>query len=218
MKMNRKNFQDVNMLGHINYLLEHFGYFGIIVALIGGIIGVPIPDEVLLTYVGFNVFQGKLTYFPALFSAFLGAFGGITLSYILGIKLGLPFLHRFGPKFHITEEKINKTKNLFSKYGSYLLFFGYFIPGVRHITAYLAGINGYSYKRFSLFAYLGALTWSFTFITLGTVLGEKWSFVLLNIEKYKLIIIPAVILFAGVVAVMYWRKRRSPAKQKEIFE
>ncbi len=198
-------------MGHLNYLLEHFGYFGIIVALIGGIIGLPIPDEVLLTYVGFNVFQGKFAYFPALFSAFLGAFGGITLSYILGIKLGLPFLHRFGPKFHITEEKINKTRNLFSKFGPYLLFFGYFIPGVRHITAYLAGINGYSYKRFSLFAYLGALTWSFTFITLGNVLGEKWNLVLVNIEKYKMIIIPVAVFITIAGGIMYWRKRRSPA-------
>lgn len=202
----------------MNYLLEHFGYFGIIVALIGGIIGLPIPDEFLLTYVGFNVFLGKLAYFPSLLSAFLGAFGGITLSYILGIKLGLPFLHKFGPKLHITEERINKTKNLFTKFGPYLLFFGYFIPGVRHITAYLAGINGYSYKRFSLFAYLGALTWSFTFITLGTALGEKWNLVLLNLEKNKIVIIPGVILLTVIIGIVYWRKRRSPAKPKEIFE
>ena len=35
-------------MGHqLDYLLEHFGYIEIIIALIGGIIGLPIPDEVL---------------------------------------------------------------------------------------------------------------------------------------------------------------------------
>ena len=37
---------------HIDFLIGHFGYLGIIVVLIGGIVGLPIPDEVLLTYVG----------------------------------------------------------------------------------------------------------------------------------------------------------------------
>jgi membrane protein DedA with SNARE-associated domain len=39
-------------MDYLNHLIEHFGYLGIIFALIGGIIGLPIPDEVLLTYVG----------------------------------------------------------------------------------------------------------------------------------------------------------------------
>jgi membrane protein DedA with SNARE-associated domain len=38
---------------HIDFLIGHFGYFGIIIALVGGIVGLlPSPDEVLLTYVG----------------------------------------------------------------------------------------------------------------------------------------------------------------------
>ena len=58
---------------HIDFLIEHFGYLGIIVVLIGGIVGLPIPDEVLLTYVGYIVFQGKLKYILSLLSAFSGA-------------------------------------------------------------------------------------------------------------------------------------------------
>lgn len=78
-------------MGHLNHLIEHFGYLGIIIALVGGIIGLPIPDEVLLTYVGYNVFAGKLVYLPSLLCAYFGASIGITLSFILGIVLGLLF-------------------------------------------------------------------------------------------------------------------------------
>lgn len=198
----------------LDYLLEHFGYFGIMIALIGGIIGLPLPDEILLTYVGYNVFQTKMAYIPSLLFAFAGAIGGISLSFLLGVKLGLPFLHKFGPKIHITEDKIDRTKKLFAKFGPYLLFIGYFIPGVRHITAYLAGINSFSFKKFAIFAYAGAALWVFTFITLGKVLGEEWSKVAIYMSKYSIYIIFIVILVLIVGAFVYWRKKRVSNNKK----
>ncbi|MFF2446924.1 DedA family protein [Neobacillus sp. NPDC058068] len=192
---------------HLNHLIEHYGYFGIIIALVGGIIGLPIPDEVLLTYVGYNVFGGKMAYLPSLLSAFAGACGGISLSYILGVKLGLPFLIKFGPKLHITEEKVSKTRKQFLKLGPFLLFAGFFIPGVRHITAYLAGINGYSYRKFALFAFSGAVTWCFSFITLGRVLGENWVIVGTYLSKYSIYLIFAFLL-GCLIFYTYWRKKR----------
>lgn len=42
---------------HLNHLIEHYGYIGIMIALVGGIIGLPIPDETLLTFVGYNVLR-----------------------------------------------------------------------------------------------------------------------------------------------------------------
>ncbi|PGS78519.1 alkaline phosphatase [Bacillus cereus] len=193
---------------HLTYLIEHFGYFGIIIALIGGIIGLPLPDEILLTYVGYNVFQGKMSYLYSLASAFIGASGGISLSYFLGIKLGLPFLRKFGPKIHITEEKVNRTKKLFVKLGPYLLFVGYFIPGVRHITAYLAGINCYSFKKFALYAYSGAIFWCFTFITLGRKLGEKWNKIETYVSRYNIYLILMVVLLFSI-GYIYWRKKKA---------
>ncbi|MFJ5716118.1 DedA family protein [Neobacillus sp. NPDC093127] len=192
---------------HLNHLIEHYGYFGIIIALVGGIIGLPIPDEVLLTYVGYNVFEGKMSYLPSLLSAFAGACGGISLSYFLGVKLGLPFLIKFGPKLHITEEKVSRTRKLFLKFGPFLLFVGYFIPGVRHITAYLAGINGYSYRRFALYAYSGAVTWCFSFITLGKVLGKNWVLVGTYLSKYSIYFILGFLL-SCFIFYTFWRKKK----------
>jgi len=193
---------------HLNHLVEHYGYFGIMIALVGGIIGLPLPDEVLLTYVGYNVFGGKMSYLPSLLCAFAGACGGISLSFILGIKLGNPFLHKFGPKLHITEAKITRTRKLFAKFGPFILIIGFFIPGVRHITAYLAGINGYSYRRFALFAYFGALIWCFIFITLGRVLGENWVMVGTYLSKYSIYLI-LIFLLGCLIFYTYFRKKRT---------
>ncbi|MDP4083688.1 MAG: DedA family protein [Bacillota bacterium] len=191
----------------VDYLLVHFGYLGIIIALMGGIIGLPIPDEVLLTYIGFNVFQGKLSYLLSLICAFIGAMGGITLSYFIGYKFGLPLLKKVGPKFHITEDKINKTENLFKRFGPYLLVVGYFIPGVRHLAAYIAALNRFPYKKFAIYAYFGALIWSSTFITLGKILGRDWILVETYVTKYSIYLI-AFILVAAIIVYFLWRRKK----------
>lgn len=46
---------------HIGELIAHYGYFGIVIALAGGIVGLPIPDEFLLTFVGYNVSKGVMS-------------------------------------------------------------------------------------------------------------------------------------------------------------
>jgi membrane protein DedA with SNARE-associated domain len=161
----------------IGNLVQQYGYIGIFLLLILGIVGLPIPDEVFLTYVGFNVYLGRLSLFTSIIVSIFGTCIGITLSYQLGKRLGLPFLERFGPKVKISKRKLDVTQSLFSKYAGILLFIGYFIPGIRHVTAYIAGIASYRMASFSLFAYSGAILWVCVFIGLGNVLGGNWMIV-----------------------------------------
>ncbi|MFP3121557.1 DedA family protein [Ectobacillus funiculus] len=165
-------------------LLMHYGYLGLILALAGGVVGLPVPDEVLLTFVGYNVSRGHMTYFVALASGYAGAFLGITISYILGLKLGLPALRKWGPKLRITEDNIQRTHTLFDKYGPVVLVVGYYLPGVRHLSAYFAGISSMSVRKFCFYAYTGALLWVSLFITLGMKLGDHWSYVESCIHQY----------------------------------
>ncbi|WP_019121908.1 DedA family protein [Brevibacillus massiliensis] len=193
---------------HLAYVISHYGYVGIYAALALGVIGLPLPDEALMAFLGYMVSQGKVLFSLSLLSAFLGSATGITVSYILGLKLGLPFLKKYGPKIHITEQKLQWTHNLFEKYGSVLLFFGYFIPGVRHITAYLAGISGMERRTFALFAYSGALLWSFSFIMLGRALGENWHRVERIAHRYGWYLVICIVLL-GLVSALLLRLRRS---------
>jgi len=52
--------------------ITQYSYPGIFIALGLGILGLPIPDEMLLAFVGFLIFQGKLIYFYAIAVAFIG--------------------------------------------------------------------------------------------------------------------------------------------------
>ncbi|MCH5584393.1 DedA family protein [Shimazuella sp. AN120528] len=193
----------------LSELITRYGYIGIFAALSLGIVGLPIPDETLLTYTGYNVFQGKMVYSLAVISAFLGAATGITISYGIGYKLGLPFLRKFGPKIHITTEKIERTERYFKKYGNFLLFIGYFIPGVRHLTAYLAGIARDDLRKFMIYAYSGALCWSITFISIGHELGEKWFLVEEYIHRYgRFLPIALFVIVIGVFLFLHFRRSK----------
>lgn len=196
----------------INFLIEHYGYFGIIIALVGGIVGLPIPDEFLLTYVGYNVFKGTMSYSLSLISAMVGAMIGITLSYVLGKRLGYPFLMKYGPKFHMSHDRIEKTKKLYEKLGPFVLLVGYYIPGVRHLSAFLAGINGFSLRKFAVFAYSGAFIWVFTFITLGRIVGPDWKVIDQYIVRHTIKFSIFLLIVLIIISLFYWWKQKKSKK------
>ncbi|EIT87120.1 alkaline phosphatase like protein [Fictibacillus macauensis ZFHKF-1] len=189
--------------------IVHYQYIGIFLALCLGIIGLPIPDEVLLTFSGYLISQGKMEFFLALLFAFAGAVSGITLSYVLGKKLGLPFLRKFGPKIGIHEDKIEVTQKYFQKYGNIVLLIGYFIPGVRHLSAYVAGISDMSWRKFMFYAYSGGLIWASFFLILGKSLGAKWKLV----EEYAREFGLYALLIAAVIALVIWLIYRKKQKR-----
>ncbi|MFD1425706.1 membrane protein DedA with SNARE-associated domain [Kroppenstedtia sanguinis] len=179
-------------------LLSQYGYLGIFFFLVLGIIGLPLPDEIMMTFIGYLTSIGQLNLVFAFLSAVAGSMCGITVSYYLGGRLGYPFLKRYGSKFFITPKRLRTTQILFRKYGNWVLLFGYFIPGVRHVTAYMAGISRMSPFQFASYAYVGAFTWCTAFIGLGYLVGAQWESVFQAMHRYGLIalwiLIPVLVL------------------------
>ena len=152
-----------------------YGYFALFILLVLGLFGLPVPDEVLLTFSGFLVFQGVFQPFPAYWVAFLGSICGITISFGLGRWVGTAVIKRFGARINITTEKMKRVHIWFETYGKWTLFFGYFIPGFRHVTAMVAGASKLEYPVFALFAYSGGLIWSSLYVSIGFFLGHEWE-------------------------------------------
>lgn len=186
-------------------LLQQFGYIGIFLFLVLGIVGLPLPDEIMMTFLGYLTTIGQLDLLGTYLSALSGSICGITISYFLGLKLGYPFLKQYGSKIWITPRRLRISRRLFRKYGNGLLFFGYFIPGVRHITAYLAGISKEKFPRFAMYAYTGAVVWCATFIGLGHFLGANWENVFVILHKYGLYFLVVLVVLS---VIWYMVQRR----------
>src|ERR1051326_5408339 len=113
----------------ISSWITHYGYFGLFSLLMVGIVGVPIPDETLLTFAGYLASRNQLQLPLTLGAAFLGSICGITISFVLGRTLGLFLIHKYGRFVFITPEKLEKAHAWFRGRGRWSLVIGYFIPG-----------------------------------------------------------------------------------------
>ncbi len=191
--------------------ISQYGYLAIFLGLVFGIVGLPIPDETLLAFSGYLIYKGHLHFAFAIPTALAGSMSGITLSYWLGRKFGMGLIHRYGSYIRVREEHIQQAHRWFDRIGHWALTVGYFIPGVRHVTAFAAGISGVEAPRFALFAYSGAVLWVTTFLSLGYILGERWQAALRYIDRYVLrLTVAAAILLAVYLLWHFWWRRRSP--------
>lgn len=188
-----------------------YGYFAIFGLLIFGIVGVPVPDEFLLTSCGFLIYRGDLHALPAFLSALGGSMCGITCSFLIGRTLGWKFLHsRFGRILHIRDDQIRWVHDWFHHMGHWALVLGYFVPGVRHFTAIIAGTSKLEYPGFSAFAYSGALLWVSTFLFIGYHFGPRWEQMLGLVERnLKNASLVAGILILAYIAYIFLRRKRN---------
>jgi len=174
-----------------------------------GIVGLPVPDELMLTLAGTLVRAGHLPLAGTLAAAIAGCSLGITISYVAGRLVGLATLRRV---LHIREEHIDRVNRWFCRSGRWLLTFGYFIPGVRHVTAIAAGSSGLDAVRFAAYAYPGAVLWSSAFVGLGYYVGPHWKTALDDVRGHiQDIAIAGLLAYAAYLLYVLVRRRRARA-------
>jgi membrane protein DedA with SNARE-associated domain len=166
---------------------NHHGYLVLFLSLLLELMALPLPGELLMGSAGYMVFQGKLGYWAIIVVGSSGVAIGMTISYVLGYLLGIPFVQKYGKYVHLGPDKLDRTSKWFEAYGNKLLTIAYFIPGVRHFTGYFAGIVRIPFRSFALYAYPGALLWVGTFVTIGKLLGPQWEKFHSVISKYMLV-------------------------------
>lgn len=181
-------------------IIYRYRYAGLFVLLSLGLIGIPVPDEFLMAFSGFQTTLGHMRFGLTLILATLGSFTGMNISYWIGRKLGIPFLHKIAPFLHLNEKRITRAEHWFKKFGDKLIVIGYFFPGFRHFTAYFAGMSELNYGRYAILAGTGALLWSSTFIVLGRILGVHWKSIITLLHSY---LARGGILLAALVIAIY---------------
>ena len=186
-------------------LVARYGYLAIFALLMLGIVGPLIPDETILVFAGILARQGKLDYLAVLAAGYAGSLCGITVSYLLG-RNGLSYLiHRIPFMRRHSAKYMERVQIWFERYGRWTLFFGYFVVGVRHFTAVVAGASKMSARHFAMYAYTGGLIWVVCFVSLGYFLGDQWERVGHTLHLGSLTIAGVVVL--GALLWVWWKRR-----------
>lgn len=140
---------------------------------------IPFPSEIVMIPAGFMAARGE--FFPgdsawaalvlSIACGICGSLLGAWLNYALALKLGRPFLYRWGKYFFLPADKLSRAEQLFREYGDITTFVCRFIPVVRQLISIPAGISRMHFGRFTLFTGAGAGIWVLLLALIGYWFG-----------------------------------------------
>jgi membrane protein DedA with SNARE-associated domain len=139
---------------------------------------VPFPSEVVMIPAGFLAARGALTFGSPMADVILAVVGGIAgslagayINYFLSLKLGAPFLERYGRYFFLPKPKLERAEEVFRAYGAGATFVCRLLPAIRQLISIPAGIARMPLGSFTLWTGLGAGIWVTILTFLGYSLG-----------------------------------------------
>ncbi|QTD40760.1 DedA family protein [Sporosarcina sp. Te-1] len=148
------------------YIVQ-YGYMVIFVALFFGIVGIPAPEESFLFLIGLMAASSQLHVLTSSLSAVGGALAGMAIAYLAGRFFGMALIRKFGKYVGLTDEKVAVFQEKFRRRAVWTVFLGFFLPGLRQASPYIAGMLKMEGKRFIVTSIIGAITWIGLYIGLG---------------------------------------------------
>jgi membrane protein DedA with SNARE-associated domain len=199
-------------------LIEHWGYVAIVVFVILGNLGIPVPEESILVLAGYLVWQGDLRLPLVLLVGILSAIAGDNLGYWLGRRYGQAAVERYGRWVLLTPARLDVTRRVVTRYGAVGVFAARFIAGLRFLAGPLAGRTGLPPLAFVTANTLGALLYVPAMVAAGYGvayrLGDylhRWARVVGRVEHVVLFgAILGALAVLGVRALRAARDRRDP--------
>jgi membrane protein DedA with SNARE-associated domain len=176
-----------------------WGYWGIVVGMALESACFPLPSEIILPFGGYLVSQGVMSYWEACLAGLLGGTLGSTIAYLVGSYGGRPFILKYGKYFLIREHDVERADDLFSRYGTKIVFWARFMPVIRTFISLPAGITRMDFTRFLIYTIAGSIPWTLVFVYAGVKMGDNWNYIRSIFEKFDVFIILAL-----VAIVLFW--------------
>ncbi|MBV7505766.1 DedA family protein [Bacillus sp. sid0103] len=189
----------------IIHYIDIYGYLVIFIFLFFGIVGIPAPEESLLFLIGVLSLHHKISLGLAILCSILGAFIGMQTAYSVGKYLGSPFIKKYGKYVGITDDLWEKVNRKYTKNVRKTILIGFYLPGIRQISPYFAGINNIPFRSFFLFSMLGTLLWTIPFIVGGYYAGKIFH---INPDYVPYVGFIFFILFLLFVILKYIKRKK----------
>ncbi|MBS1530617.1 MAG: DedA family protein [Bacteroidetes bacterium] len=182
------------------HTLTYLILFIIIFAETGFVVTPFLPGDSLLFAAGALIAAGNtgLDIYLLAIILIVAAFTGNSVNYLIGNYLG--------PKVFKAENKVLKldyylqTKAFFDKHGGKAVILSRFVPIIRTIAPFVAGVGRMPFGRYSIYNIIGGASWIILFLFAGYMLGNvpffKAHFSLIGILIILVSILPPII--AGI--------------------
>lgn len=198
----------------IAWLAINFPYWGILLLLILGGIGLPFPEDLILILAGQLTYSEKLNVVWMLIICFAGVLPTDFLLYYVGKKYGRAIWRQRFVRRILTPQRRVQVLEQFKKRGDIVVFIARFIGGFRSPVFITAGILKMSAWRFFLLDFLASLASIPIFVLGAFYLGQRFSEGAHHIAKkttFYLMIGVGVIFIA--LALKIWHASRKELKR-----
>ena len=162
-----------------------------------GLVVMPfLPGDSLLFATGMLAaqFPESLNIWLVMILLFIAAVLGDTVNYSIGKQIGMRIINfKILGKQPVTIEHINKTHSFYEKYGSKTIVIARFVPIVRTLAPFVAGIGRMNYATFLTYNFVGGFICVFGITLAGYFLGNI-PLIKDNFSKVVLLIILVSVL------------------------
>ena len=189
-------------------LLARAGLPGLFLLAVAELLLAPIPGEAVFALAGFLASRGVIGLAEAVLVGTLGNLAGALVEYWLGLRVARPVLLKLSKYLMVSERDLEAAEEFFRRRGAPAVFLGRFVPGVRSLMGFPAGMARMNPAVFAAATFAGSLPWNAAFAYAGYVLGERWSEVL-RYSTYLDVAGAIALALAGVYLAAKLFKRRS---------
>lgn len=173
-----------------------------------GLVVMPfLPGDSLLFAAGMlaAAFPEQLNIYIVLGLLWVAAIAGDTINYTIGKTLGTKLVTAkvFGKRI-VKDSAIQKTEYFFTKYGSKTIVIARFVPIVRTLAPFVAGVSKMHYGTFIKYNVVGGSVWVFGITLAGYFLGTI-PFIKNNFE----IVVMLIIVFSLFPIIIEFLKEKS---------
>jgi membrane protein DedA with SNARE-associated domain len=180
-------------------LLYQTGYVGVFLLMVMESATLPVPSEVVLPLGGYLVSQGRLEFWSTVAVATLGSMVGTMVDYSIGYYLGRPAVLRYGRIVRFSLKRLETTERWFATHGRSVVLLARFVPLLRTLIAFPAGIVRMDVKPFLLFSAVGILVWDIALVYLGVLAGRNSAAIANTLQAYFLPLGVAALVIAGIL-------------------
>jgi membrane protein DedA with SNARE-associated domain len=193
----------------LGQLIAQWGYPGIVVIVLLGNMGVPVPEETALIVAGYLVWQGHLRLSIVLVVAVVSAVAGDNLGYGLGRWYGQTAVARVAHWAAVDADRMESMRRFVSRYGALAVFGGRFVPGLRFLAGPLAGAAGLAFRSFFVANALGGAVFVPYGVGLGYAAGYGLAPYIADMRlAERVVLIGAFVCIGGYVGRLLWSRRR----------
>ena len=176
--------------------------FAIIFAETGLVVTPFLPGDSLLFAVGAIAARGVLSLPVIILLLAVAAVIGDTLNYSVGRYFGDHVLKRFSRI--VKPEYVQKTHDFYEKHGSKMIVLARFVPIIRTLAPFVAGIATMRYREFAFYNVIGGIFW----ISSMTLAGFAFGNLEFARRNFSVVVLGIVILSVMPMIIEYVRIRR----------